>query len=98
MSELADRLLSQQTRSERELQALGEGLESKPKPPQSTRKLPRPTPKERVGAGRSLISETTRALIAGLDKRIAAAQAAGNAEKVAEIRARKKQILAEAKK
>jgi hypothetical protein len=92
MSELVERL---RTRTDRELEALGEGMKTKPVAPRRPAEAPRPH-LERAGVGRDLVDETTRVIITGLDARIKAARKAGRADMVAELEARRKAILAEA--
>ena len=95
-TDLRTRLQSNLDRTEAELEALGEGMASKPARPAAPKVVKRQPPVERAGMGRDLMSETTRAIIAGLDARLTAFKTAGNAAKVAELEAKKKAIMEEA--
>lgn len=88
------------TRSERELEALGEGMTSTEASTTtqtpSTESTTRPKPREKAGMGRNLLDETTKAILRQMDARIEAFRAAGNLAKVAELEATRKRVIEEA--
>lgn len=86
------------TRTERELEALGEGMteSSTTTETPSTESTTRPKPREKAGMGRNLLDETTKAILRQMDARIEAFRAAGNLAKVAELEATRKRVIEEA--
>jgi len=73
---VAEKEKARQTRTERELQALGEG--TKPSRPRPVRTPPKKPAAEAIGVGRNQAQENFNRLSAGLRKKIAAARASGN--------------------
>jgi len=93
MSDMKKKEEARQTRTERELEALGEGSSTAPRKPAAA--APKPTkPKEKVGTGRNDAQSNFERLSAGLRSRIQTARAAGNKDLAAKLEAR----LAELKK
>jgi len=102
MSDLKQRLQSLTGRTEDELEALGEGMATSSSDSATSQPAAKPKPKAKPLANpmpvkkRDLLDETTRVIVTGLDKRIATARAAGNSAMVAELEARKKDVIAQA--
>ena len=78
---------ARQTRSERELQKLGEGS-SPVSRPRAVRKPPKKPAAEAVGVGRDDSQSNFKRLAAGLRKKIAVAEGAGNNTLATKLRAR----------
>lgn len=89
----AHRQRARQTRTERELQRLGEGS-SPPSRPRPKREAPKKPAAEAAGVGRNQAQENFNRLAAGLRKKIQVAKGAGNNTLAAKLEAR----LAELKK
>jgi len=93
MSDAKKNETARQTRTERELEKLGEGTSSTPAAPAKPA-APKAKPKENVGTGRNDAQSNFQRLSAGLRKQIQTANAAGNKTLAAKLTAR----LAELKK
>lgn len=79
MSDMKEKEKARQTRTERELEKLGEGMsgESRPKAPAKPKTEP---PKEKSGVGRDHSQSNFERLVKDLEARIAAAEKAGNVD------------------
>lgn len=80
------------TRTEEELEKLGEGMSGTTPAPAPKAPAPKPPPAENKGTGRDLAAESRAALIRQLDARITAARAANNMDLVNKYMAQKKQL------
>ena len=87
MSDMKKKERDRQTRTERELEALGEGSSGN-KPAAAAPAAPKAAPKEKVGTGRDDSQANFDRLAAGLRQRISVAKKAGNATLAAKLEAR----------
>ena len=92
MSDMRKKQEDRVTKTDRALDAMGEGRTVKPKP-KKKKPAPKPKPKEKVGVGRDMAAENRKRLVKDLDDRIAAARAANNMDLVNKYSARKKALL-----
>ena len=84
------------TRSERELERLGEGSSNRRPRAASPPPPPAPPPKERSGTGRDNAAANARILAQQLKAKIDAARKAGNTTLADKLAARRAQLLKEA--